>query len=165
MKIYTPFSRRIIILLKWKLKKWSYTFGVVGGSRVFLHRPAPPFVFPGARTLRLPLSLCPGSVPAPPIRASRAPGRSGHRTRGAARGARLCFPRWKGKSANPRFPSLLPAPRGGSNPRGLRGQGLPGDAQPSGKLRCQGRPRRGRQYRGPNGSIIRCWVLVAGAAN
>lgn len=55
-------------------------------------------------------------------------------------------------------PLFHPPPPGGSNPRrsGFTG-GMRSPPAPSGKLRCQARPRRGPAVSGPfNGSIIRC---------
>lgn len=94
------------------------------------------------------------------------------RSRGAARAAGLSFPRRREKAQKWAFTPLSPPPpadeaadktRGGraaqGGPRKLRGVGL-GEgcfsggcaaARAPGELRCQVRPRRGRQYQGPNG--------------
>lgn len=136
------------------------------GVAVFLQHPAaPPFcadIAPCPVPLCAPglCERCPGSAPR-----SSAQLRAHPRSR-AGSGALLSA--LKGKGAKMRFsPPPAPLPPGdeggGSNPRrwcgGCAGAVLPGDAQPpapSGKLRCQARPRSGRQYRSPNGSIIRC---------
>lgn len=124
-----------------------------------------------ARTLLRPLSRCaerPRCARRACASAAPAPLRAAPCAPAEPRGERGFAFRLEGKRCkNALFsppPPLLRAMKAADQTRGgwcggCAGAVLPGDAQPpapSGKLRCQARPRSGRQYRSPNGSIIRC---------
>lgn len=106
MKIYTPFSQRIIILLKWKLKKWSYSFGVVRGRGSCPPLPPPPFFARSADTAR------PALAPLPLRGTGRAPPRGSAPASPACAGAAPAA----GPGGLPGVPRLL-AGQGGAQPR------------------------------------------------